>query len=410
MPVLGAIGSRWARERPLDGMTVGACLHLTAETAVLLRALVTAGATVVACASNPLSTQDDVAAALVEDDPLAVFAVRGEDHDRYYSHIDAVLEAIASATVALTMDDGCDLVSRLHQRLPEQMGNVLGGTEETTTGVVRLRAMERAAALRYPIVAVNESGVGRLFDNRHGTGQSVLDGILRATNVLLAGKRLVVAGYGECGRGVAERARGLGSEVVVTEVDARRALEAMLDGYRVMPMEQAAAEGEIFVSVTGNKGVISEPHLAVMRDGAILANAGHFDVEIDLHALARMAVSRRAVRPALEEFVLEPTAPGGTPRRIYLVAEGRVVNLGAAEGHPAAVMDASFSAQALSLEWLAGRRQGLDGLEGLEARVYPVPPEIDEHIARLELEARGLSIDVLTPDQLQYLSDWRIGT
>jgi adenosylhomocysteinase len=402
MPVLARIRHRFAKERPLAGLTVGACLHVTAETAALLRALVAGGATVVACASNPLSTQDDVAASLVADDRIAVHALRGEGHDQYYAHIDAVLDAHPD----LTMDDGCDLVSRLHLERPGEVGRVLAGTEETTTGVVRLRAMEREGALGYPIVAVNGADTAHLFDNRHGTGQSTLDGLMRATNMLIAGRKVVVAGYGECGKGVASRARGMGASVIVTEVDPLRALEAVMEGFRVLPMAIAAGEGDVFVTATGNKGVITREHLAMMRDGATLANAGHFDVEIDLPALEQLAGGRRrTVRPTLVEFDLSsPAESGESSRRLYLVADGRVVNLGAAEGNPPAVMDLSFASQVLVLEWLIAHRQEL------EPRVYEVPPEIDAHIAQLKLETMGIEIDALTDSQRAYLASWKLGT
>ncbi|MGH9152395.1 MAG: adenosylhomocysteinase [Acidimicrobiales bacterium] len=394
MPVLASIRERFAKERPLDGVTVAACLHVTTETASLLRTLKAGGATVNVCASNPLSTQDDVTAALVRDEGVQVFAVKGEDTDTYFRHIDAVLDEHPQ----LTMDDGCDLVSRLHQQRPGQVGEVLAGTEETTTGVIRLRAMEADGALRFPIVAVNDADTKHMFDNRYGTGQSTLDGIIRATNVLLAGKRVVVAGYGFCGKGVASRARGMGAQVYVTEIDPLRALEAVMDGFRVVTMEEAASEGDIFITVTGNRDVLRGEHFAAMRDGAILANSGHFDIEIDLGALGAMAGSRRGVRPSVEEFLLD----GG--RRVLVVAEGRLVNLGAAEGHPAAVMDMSFANQALAAEWAV--RHGAT----LEKRVYGVPAEIDKEIARLKLETMGVGIDRLTPEQEEYLSSWTVGT
>ena len=394
MPVLASIRERFAKERPLDGVTVAACLHVTTETASLLRTLKAGGATVNVCASNPLSTQDDVTAALVRDEGIQVFAVKGEDTDTYFRHIDAVLDEHPQ----LTMDDGCDLVSRLHQERPDQVGEVLAGTEETTTGVIRLRAMVADGALRFPIVAVNDADTKHMFDNRYGTGQSTLDGIIRATNVLLAGKRVVVAGYGFCGKGVASRARGMGAQVYVTEIDPLRALEAVMDGFRVVTMEEAAPEGDIFVTVTGNRDVLRGEHFAAMRDGAILANSGHFDIEIDLKALGAMAGSRRGVRPSVEEFLLD----GG--RRVLVVAEGRLVNLGAAEGHPAAVMDMSFANQALAAEWAV--RHGAT----LEKRVYGVPAEIDKEIARLKLDTMGVGIDRLTPEQEEYLSSWTVGT
>jgi adenosylhomocysteinase len=399
MPVLRSIRERFARERPLEGLVVGACLHVTTETANLLKTLRAGGATVLACASNPLSIQDDVAACLVADEAIAIFAVKGESQERYYSHVDAVLDGHPQ----LTMDDGCDLVSRLHELRPHQTEEVMGGTEDTTTGVVRLRAMEAASVLRYPIVAVNDAETKRLFDNRCGTGQSTLDGIIRATNILIAGKRFVVAGYGSCGRGVAARARGMGALVIVTEIDPLRALEAVMDGFRVEPMAVAAREGEVFVTVTGNRHVLRAEHFAEMRDGAILANAGHFDVEIDLVHLEAMAEGRRqVVRPMVEEFTVK--APDGAPRRILLLAQGRLVNLSAAEGHPAAVMDVSFANHALAAEWLARDRAKLSN------RVYGVPAAIDAEIAKLKLETMGTVIDEPTQSQRAYLASWTSGT
>ncbi len=399
MPVLRSIRERFERARPLDGLVVGACLHVTTETANLLKTLQAGGATVMACASNPLSTQDDVAASLVEDEDIATFAVRGEDHDRYYRHIDDVLDGHPQ----LTLDDGADLVSRLHQLRPQQLAEMVGGTEETTTGVIRLRAMEAAGLLRYPIVAVNDANTKQLFDNRHGTGQSTLDGIIRATNVLLAGKRFVVAGYGFCGKGVAARARGMGAIVTVTEIDPLRALEAVMDGFRVEPMAVAARDGEIFVTVTGNREVLRAEHFAEMRDGAILANAGHFDIEIDLPGLEAMAEGRRRlVRPMVEEFTV--AGAGGRRRRLLLLAEGRLVNLSAAEGHPAGVMDLSFANQALATEWIVRNRGKL------ENRVYEVPVDIDDAIAKLKLETMGIVIDELTEAQRAYLASWTSGT
>jgi adenosylhomocysteinase len=402
MPVLAAIRERFTKEHPLEGVTVGACLHITTETANLLRTLKAGGATINACASNPLSTQDDVAASLVRDEGIAVFAIKGEDTETYFRHIDAVLDQ----RPGMTMDDGCDLVSRLHQQRPDQVGDVLAGTEETTTGVIRLRAMEADGALRYPIVAVNDASTKHMFDNRYGTGQSTLDGIVRATNVLLAGKKIVVAGYGYCGKGVASRARGMGAQVYVTEVEPLRALEAVMDGFRVVPMDEAAAEGDIFITVTGNRDVLRKEHFQVMKDGAILANSGHFDIEIDLVQLQQLAVAdgalrSRAVRPLVEEFVV--TGRGGD-RRILVVAAGRLVNLGAAEGHPAAVMDMSFANQALTAEWI------VQNANTLENRVFDVPLEIDREIARLKLETMGVEIDRLTPAQEEYLSSWTVGT
>ncbi len=398
MPVLTSIRQRFAEEKPLDGVTVAACLHVTTETANLLRTLKAGGANVLVCASNPLSTQDDVAASLAADEGIATFAIRGEDTDTYFAHIDAVLDAHPQ----LTMDDGCDLVSRLHATRAGQVGEVLGGTEETTTGVIRLRAMEAGSALRYPIVAVNDADTKHLFDNRYGTGQSTLDGIIRATNVLLAGKLIVVAGYGYCGKGVAARARGMGAQVIVCEVDPLRALEAVMDGFRVEPMELAAQEGDIFITVTGNRDVLRAEHFAQMRDGAILANSGHFDIEIDLKALDKAAGGRkRAVRPMVEEHVV---GEGSSARRILVVAEGRLVNLGAAEGHPAAVMDMSFANQALAAEWVVASHKTL------EPRVYDVPAEIDAEIARLKLASMGVAIDTLTAAQEEYLASWTTGT
>jgi adenosylhomocysteinase len=399
MPVLASIRERFAKERPLDGVTMAACLHVTTETANLLRTLKAGGATVVACASNPLSTQDDVAASLVRDEGIAVFAIKGEDHDTYYRHMDAALDERPQ----LTMDDGCDLVSRVHQDRPDQVPDVMAGTEETTTGVIRLRAMEKAGALRYPIVAVNDADTKHMFDNRYGTGQSTLDGIIRATNVLLAGKKIVIAGYGYCGKGVSSRARGMGAQVYVCEVDPLRALEAVMDGFRVVPMHEAAREGDIFITVTGDRDVLRREHFDVMKDGAILANSGHFDIEIDLKALGDMTPGerRRAVRPFVEEFLV--AGPDGD-KRILVIAEGRLVNLGAAEGHPAAVMDMSFANQALAAEWVL--QQGAT----LEPRVYPVPPDIDREISRLKLDTMGVEIDTLTPEQREYLSSWTVGT
>lgn len=394
MPVLRAIRERFAAERPLDGQRVAACLHVTTETANLMRTLAAGAAQVTLVASNPLSTQDDTAAALVAEYGLSTFAIRGIDTAGYYRHIDAALDTQPT----ITMDDGCDLVNRLHGERPAQAGQVLAGTEETTTGVIRLRAMERAGALRYPVVAVNDTPTKHLFDNRFGTGQSTIDGILRATNILLAGKTVVVAGYGYCGRGVASRAKGMGAEVMVTEVDPIRALEAAMEGYRVLPMLEAAPLGDVFVTVTGNTSILRQEHFERMRDGAILCNAGHFDVEIDIPALEKLATARREVRPNAEEYEL---ADG---RRLVLLAEGRLVNLGAAEGHPAAVMDMSFADQALAAEWLV--RNAAD----LEPRVYNVPVELDADVARLKLASMGRSIDSLTGQQRVYLDSYDVGT
>ena len=397
MPVLSAIRERFAAEQPLAGQRIAACLHVTTETANLARTLAAGGAEVTLVASNPLSTQDDTAAALVAAYGLSVYAVRGIDNEGYYRHIDAALDQGPT----ITMDDGCDLVNRLHLDRPDQAETVLAGTEETTTGVLRLRAMERAGALRYPVVAVNDTPTKHLFDNRFGTGQSTLDGIIRATNVLIAGQTVVVAGYGYCGRGIASRARGHGADVVVTEVDAIRGLEAAMEGYRVMPMAEAATVGDVFVTATGSTSVIRGPHIEAMRDGAILANAGHFDVEIDLAALEEMAVERRPVRPGAEEYVL----PGG--RGVIVLAQGRLVNLGAAEGHPAAVMDMSFADQARVVEWLTAP-EGAAGALG--NRVLDVPVELDADVARLKLASMAVEIDTLTAGQIAYLSSYDQGT
>ncbi|MCI2976483.1 MAG: adenosylhomocysteinase [Ferrimicrobium sp.] len=400
MPVLESIRDRFAKTKPLAGMTIAACLHITTETANLLRTLQAGGAQVVAAASNPLSTQDDVAASLVKHDGIAVFARRGEDTETYYSHIDAVLDAKPQ----ITMDDGCDLVSRVHSQRPDQVASIVAGTEETTTGVIRLRAMEQAGSLGYPIIAVNDANTKHMFDNRYGTGQSTLDGIIRATNILLAGKVIVVAGYGYCGKGVASRARGLGAQVIVTEVQPLPALEAVMDGFSVMPMEEAARVGDIFITVTGNRDVLRPEHFRVMKDGAVLANSGHFDVEIDLAGLTAMTTGerRRMVRPMVEEFLVR--GDDGNDRRVQVIAEGRLVNLSAAEGHPASVMDMSFANQALSVEWLVAQRAELS------PRVYDVPRDIDASVAKLKLATMGTTIDELTPAQREYLASWTSGT
>jgi adenosylhomocysteinase len=394
MPVLAAIRERFEREQPLAGYRVSACLHVTSETANLARALQAGGADVALCASNPLSTQDEVAAALVAEYGIPVFAIRGEDDATYYSHINAAVDHRPQ----LTMDDGADVIGILHSERRDQLAEILGGTEETTTGVIRLRALEREEKLGFPVIAVNEANTKHLFDNRYGTGQSTVDGIVRATNVLLAGRKFVIGGYGWVGRGVAMRARGMGAHVIVTEVDPLRALEAVMDGYDVLPMERAAEVGDIFVTATGDKHVISRGAIERMKDGAILANTGHFNVEIDIPGLRELSTSSRPARPNVEEFAL---ADG---RRLYLIAEGRLVNLSAAEGHPAAVMDMSFANQALSAEYLV--RNG----DGLESRVYDVPEEIDREIARLKLETMGIEIDRLTEEQARYLSSWDEGT
>jgi adenosylhomocysteinase len=394
MPVLAAIRERFEREQPLAGFRIAACLHVTTETANLARTLKAGGADVVLCASNPLSTQDDVAAALVDRHDVSVFAIKGEDNETYYAHIEAAVDHKPH----LTMDDGADVIGVLHAHRREQLGDVIAGTEETTTGVIRLRALERDGALGFPIIAVNEANTKHLFDNRYGTGQSTIDGIVRATNILLAGRRFVVAGYGWVGRGVAMRARGMGAHVIVTEVEPLHALEAVMDGYEVLPMEQAAAIGDIFCTATGDKSVIRREHIERMKDGAILANTGHFNVEIDIPDLRSLAVETREAREFVEEFVL----PDG--RRIYLLAEGRLVNLSAAEGHPAQVMDMSFANQALSVEWAVANAATL------ERKVYPVPEEIDREIARLKLETMGVRIDRLTEEQERYLASWDQGT
>jgi adenosylhomocysteinase len=394
MPVLAAIRERFEREQPLSGYRVAACLHVTSETANLARTLQAGGADVVLCASNPLSTQDDVAAALVAEYGIPVFAIRGEDDDTYYSHITAAVDHRPH----LTMDDGADVIGVLHSTRRDQLGEVVAGTEETTTGVIRLKALEAEGALGFPIIAVNEAKTKHLFDNRYGTGQSTIDGIIRATNILLAGRKFVVAGYGWCGRGVAMRARGMGAQAIVTEVDPMRALEATMDGYEVLPMERAAEVGDIFVTATGDKSVITRAHMERMKDGAILANTGHFNVEIDIPALRELAQGSRATRENVEEFTL------GDGRRLYLVAEGRLVNLSAAEGHPAAVMDMSFANQALSAEYV------VNNAEQLERKVYVVPEEIDNEIARLKLETLGIQIDRLTEEQEKYLASWDEGT
>jgi adenosylhomocysteinase len=394
MPVLAAIRERFEAEQPLAGYRISACLHVTSETANLMRTLKAGGADIVLCASNPLSTQDDVAAALVEHFDISVFAIKGEDNDTYYQHIEAAVDHKPQ----LTMDDGADVIGVLHSHRREQLGDILGGMEETTTGVIRLRALERDGKLGFPVIAVNDANTKHLFDNRYGTGQSTVDGIIRATNKLLAGATFVVAGYGWCGRGVAMRARGMGALVVVTEVDPRRALEAAMDGFQVLPMERAAEVGEIFVTATGDKSVIRREHMQRMRDGAIIANTGHFNVEIDLPALRSLAVETRTSRRFVEEFRLEDG------RRLYLLADGRLVNLAAAEGHPAAVMDMSFANQALSCEYV------VQNAASLERRVYPVPDEIDDEIARLKLETMGILIDTLSEEQARYLASWDEGT
>jgi adenosylhomocysteinase len=394
MPVLRLIRERFARERPLDGLRIGACLHVTTETANLMRTLAAGGAEVYLAASNPLSTKDDVAAALVAEYGIATFARRGEDRDTYYRH----LNQVADTRPQITMDDGCDLVSLLHSERPDQVKEVLAGTEETTTGVIRLKAMAADGALGFPVVAVNEAQTKHLFDNRYGTGQSTVDGILRATNILLAGRKVVIAGYGWVGKGIASRMSGMGAHVAIIEVDPVRALEALMDGFQVMTAGDAAPWGELFVTATGNVNVFRREHFAVMREGAIMANSGHFDAELDLAALREMAEGHvRDARENVQEFDL-----GG--KRINLIAEGRLVNLGAAEGHPAAVMDMSFANQALSAEYVA-KHHG-----DLVPQVYVVPEAIDAEVARLKLAALGITLDAMTPEQLEYVSSWKHGT
>jgi len=394
MPVLALIRERFAREKPLAGVRIGACLHVTSETASLMRTLAAGGAELALCASNPLSTQDDVAAALVVELGISTFAIKGEDRDTYYKHIQSVIDFHPQ----ITMDDGADVVGLLHTERADAATGVIGGTEETTTGVIRLKSMERDGVLRYPIVAVNEAQTKHMFDNRYGTGQSTLDGIIRATNRMIAGKIVVIAGYGWCGRGVALRAKGHGADVVVLEVDPLRALEAIMDGYRVMTMAEAAPVGDIFVTATGDIRVIRQEHFEVMKDGAIVANTGHFNVEIDIPALDALAVSRRQMRAFVEEFRL---ADG---RNIYLLGDGRLINLAAAEGHPSSVMDMSFANQALAVEYM------VKNAASLEKKVYDVPADVDVEIARLKLESLGTDIDVLTPEQQEYLASWNLGT
>ena len=394
MPVTRQIRERFAKEKPLNGLRIAACLHVTTETANLMIALRDGGADIALCASNPLSTQDDVAAALVAEYGISTFAIKGEDNETYYRHIDAVLDHKPQCT----MDDGADIVARLHKDRTDLLAEIIGGTEETTTGVVRLRALAAEGKLKYPIIAVNEANTKHMFDNRYGTGQSTLDGITRATNILWAGKTVIVVGYGWCGRGFASRARGMGAQVVVTEVDPLPALEAVMDGFRVMPMADAAQIGDIFVTLTGDINVLDRHHMEVMKDGAILANSGHFNDEINLKALESMAEARREVRPFVEEYKL------GDGRKIFVLGEGRLINLAAAEGHPASVMDMSFANQALSAEHLVVNEKKL------EPAVYPVPRDIDAEIARLKLQAMGMNIDTLTEEQHKYLTSWESGT
>ena len=394
MPVLAAIRERFESEQPLSGYRISACLHVTTETANLARTLKAGGADVVLCASNPLSTQDDVAAALVNEFDVSVFAIKGEDNDTYYSHIEAAVDHKPH----LTMDDGADVIGVLHAHRREQLGDIIAGTEETTTGVIRLKALEAEDKLGFPIIAVNDANTKHLFDNRYGTGQSTIDGIIRATNVLLAGKRFVISGYGWVGRGVAMRARGMGAHVIVTEVDPLRALEAAMDGLEVLPMDQAARIGDIFCTATGDKHVLRREHMEQMKDGSILSNTGHFNVEIDIGALRQLATETRQAREFVEEFTL---ADG---RRLYLLGDGRLINLAAAEGHPAIVMDMSFANQALAAEF------AVQNAGKLERKVYGVPDEIDREIARLKLATMGIDIDTLTEEQAKYLASWDEGT
>ena len=394
MPVLRSIQERFAKERPFEGIRMSACLHVTAETANLMRALQAGGADVVLTASNPLSTQDDVAACLVSHFEIPVFAIKGEDNATYYKHLNAALDHKPQ----LTMDDGADLVSTLHKERPDQIKDIIGGTEETTTGVIRLRAMAADGALKFPVIAVNDAMTKHFFDNRYGTGQSTIDGIIRATNVLMAGKNFVVGGYGWCARGLAMRARGMGANVIVTEVDPLKALEAVMDGFRVMPMMEAAPIGDFIITLTGDINVVDKHHFEVMKDGAIVGNSGHFNVEINIPALEEMSVSKQRVRPFVDAYEL----PDG--RVIHILGEGRLINLASAEGHPASVMDMSFANQALSAEYMVKHAREL------EKKVYGVPTDIDMEIARLKLEAMGAKIDVLTEQQVKYLNSWTEGT
>jgi len=394
MKVLQIIRKEFIKNQPLKGVRISACLHVTAETANLMIALRDGGADVALCASNPLSTQDDVAASLVRDYNIPVFAIKGEDNDSYYSHIMAAIDHKPH----ITMDDGADLVGVLHTKRTADLANVIGGTEETTTGVIRLRAMAREGVLRYPIVAVNDADTKHLFDNRYGTGQSTIDGIIRATNFLLAGSKFVVAGYGWCGRGLASRARGAGAEVIVTEVDPTKALEAVMDGFRVMSMDEAAKLGDVFCTVTGNKNVLAKQHFELMKDGAIISNSGHFNVEIDIPTLEKLSGSKRTTRNFVDEYTMKDG------RRINLLGDGRLINLAAAEGHPASVMDMSFADQALCCEFM------VKNAKTLEKKVHTVPAELDKRVAKLKLESMGIKIDRLTPEQEEYLASWNEGT
>ncbi|OGX07243.1 MAG: adenosylhomocysteinase [Omnitrophica WOR_2 bacterium GWA2_47_8] len=394
MPVLNQIAKRFQKDKPLKGLKMSCCLHVTTETANLMLALQAGGAEIRLCASNPLSTQDDVASSLVEDYDIATYAIKGEDRKTYYSHLNASLDFKPN----LTMDDGADLVSEIHSKRKDLVKNILAGTEETTTGVIRLRSLADQKLLMYPIIAVNDAMTKHFFDNRYGTGQSTIDGVIRATNRLIAGSTFVICGYGWCGRGLAMRASGMGAKVVITEVDSLRALEATMDGYQVMPMKEAAKVGDIFVTLTGDVNVIRAEHMLTMKEGAILANSGHFDAELDLKGLAKATKARRIIRDFVEEFKLE------NGKNIYVLGEGRLVNLAAAEGHPASVMDMSFANQALSAEYVA------QNYKKLEKKVYPVPEQIDRMIAKLKLQALGVKIDTLTEEQEKYLSSWEIGT
>ena len=394
MPVMDQIRERFAREMPLKGVRIAACLHITSETANLALALRDGGAELVLCASNPLSTQDDVAAALVQQHGIATYAIKGEDTETYYGHINSALDLKPN----ITLDDGADLVATIHSTRTELGEHVIGGTEETTTGVIRLRSLAEAGKLKYPIIAVNNADTKHFFDNRYGTGQSTLDGITRATNVLWAGKNVVICGYGWCGRGVASRARGMGARTIVTEVDPLRALEAVMDGHHVTTMQEAAGTGDIFITLTGGLKAIGRRHLEAMKDGAIIANSGHFNVEIDIESLEELADSKKEVRPLVDEYLMSDG------RRLYLLAEGRLINLAAAEGHPSAVMDMSFANQALSVEYLTRVANTLG------PNIYPVPREIDEEIGKLKLQAMGIAIDSLTPEQQEYLDSWEVGT
>lgn len=394
MPVLQTIRKQFIKSQPLAGIRVAACLHVTTETANLMITLRDGGANIVLCASNPLSTQDDVAASLVRDYNIPTFAIKGEDNDTYYQHILSALDHKPQ----ITMDDGADLVTILHTKRQENLADVICGTEETTTGVIRLKSMAKQGVLKYPIIAVNDALTKHLFDNRYGTGQSTLDGIIRATNILLAGLNVVIAGYGWCGRGAAMRARGMGANVIVTEIDPTKAIEAVMDGFRVMSMAEAAQIGDVFITVTGNKNVIGREHFDKLKNGAILSNSGHFNVEIDLDALAKTANSRRQAREFVEEFAMRDG------RKIYVLGEGRLINLAAAEGHPASVMDMSFANQALSVEYL------MKNYKSLEKKVYSVPEDLDKNVAKMKLEAMGIKIDRLTPEQEEYLGGWSEGT